>query len=94
MVYPERLPSASELMSDTAGNVWVRPFVTPSAEEEAPSFMVFDPEGRRLGRVAFPPRFEPRAITADRVYGVWTDELDVEHVRVYEPRKPPTALTP
>ena len=28
--------------------------------------------------------FELRAITDDRVYGVWTDELDVEQVRIYE----------
>jgi hypothetical protein len=83
MTYPETLPTASELMSDTEGHLWVRPFALPSEEEGAPPFMVFDADGRLLGEVAFPARFEPRAITDERVYGVWTDELDIEQVRVY-----------
>jgi len=29
----------------------------------------------------------PRAITDERVYGVWTDELDIEQVRVHALRR-------
>ncbi|MFW6083682.1 MAG: hypothetical protein ACODAA_00525 [Gemmatimonadota bacterium] len=87
MEYPETLPTASELMSDTEGHLWVRPFEPYFEDEAPPPFMVFDPDGRLLGEVGFPERFDPRAITADRVYGVWTDELDIEQVRVYELRR-------
>jgi len=44
---------------------------------------VFTPDGRRLGDVRLPDHFRPMAVTADRVYGVSTDELDVETVKVY-----------
>lgn len=91
MTYPETLPTASELMSDAGGHLWLRPFALPSEEEAAPRFMVFDADGRLLGEVAFPLRFDPRAITDDRVYGVWTDELDIEQVRVYALRRGPTS---
>lgn len=91
MEYPETLPTASELMSAAGGHLWVRPFALPSEEEAAAPFMVFDADGRLLGEVAFPTRFEPRAITDERVYGVWTDELDIEQVRVYALRRGPAS---
>ena len=46
-----------------------------------------DSAGRLLGRVTLPPSFRLTAIGSDRVYGVWKDEEDVEHVRVYPLRK-------
>ena len=37
-----------------------------------------DPEGKYLGVVAMPARFQPRLFHADKTYGVWRDELDVQ----------------
>jgi len=44
---------------------------------------VFDPEGRYLGVVDFPPRFSPFRTLGDRFYGVALDELDVQSLKVF-----------
>jgi hypothetical protein len=46
----------------------------------APDWDVFDSEGRYLGVVTLPDRFEPVEFAEEDVYGVWRDELDVEYV--------------
>ena len=43
---------------------------------------VFDAEGRFMGVLALPDRFQPLRVSGDRIYGVWRDELDVQHVMV------------
>ncbi|HSG82625.1 MAG TPA: hypothetical protein VLC48_10265 [Gemmatimonadota bacterium] len=43
---------------------------------------VFDAEGRLLGTVTMPERFNPMAFRGDKVYGAWRDELDVGYVVV------------
>ena len=40
---------------------------------------VFDAEGRFLGVVTMPPRFSPRSIVGDKIYGVFRDDLDVQY---------------
>lgn len=83
MDYPATLPSASELMTDSDGYLWVEPFDADIGDETSPPWVVLAPDGHLLGVIGFPGRLEIRAITTDRVYGVWTDELDIEWVRVY-----------
>ena len=46
----------------------------------APDWEVFDSEGRYLGEVTLPTRFEPMQFDGDHIYGVRRDELDVEFV--------------
>ena len=41
-----------------------------------------------LGTMAFPINFVPRHIGDDFVLGSWRDEVDVEHVQLYELIKP------
>jgi len=41
---------------------------------------VFDAEGRYLGEVDLPERFELVRFVSDAVYGVWRDDMDVEYV--------------
>ncbi|HET7038818.1 MAG TPA: hypothetical protein VFH97_02960 [Gemmatimonadales bacterium] len=43
---------------------------------------VFDAEGRYLGVVRMPERFQPMRFGGDRIYGVQLDELDVQYVVV------------
>jgi hypothetical protein len=50
---------------------------------------VFDPEGRFLGHVDTPEADRITHIGADFVLGLWTEEMDVEHVRVYRLEKQP-----
>jgi hypothetical protein len=46
----------------------------------APDWDVFDEDGRYLGAVTIPARFDPVKFTGEHIYGVWRDELDVEYV--------------
>jgi hypothetical protein len=47
------------------------------------SWRVFDKAGKWLGTVTLPARFNPMDIGTDYVLGLWRDEDDVEHVRMY-----------
>ncbi len=83
LVFPERHPAYGGLLVDDRGHLWLRTGpVTPPAPPEGP-WTVLSPEGRWLGTVDTPPRFDLRAVQGDRLVGVWRDAADVEHVRVY-----------
>ena len=56
--------------------------------DAASTWTVFDPAGRMLGELSTPPRFQVIQIGDDYVLGVWKDDLDVEHVRLYALAKP------
>jgi hypothetical protein len=48
----------------------------------SPDWDVFDRDGRYLGVVTMPPRFQPARFIGDRIYGIQRDELDVQYVVV------------
>ena len=77
------IPTLAGLLADQGGNLWVEPFRLSNVQSPGRFHTVFAPDGRRLGDVRLPDDFRPMAITADRVYGVSTDELNVETVKVY-----------
>jgi hypothetical protein len=85
MPLPSTLPAFSNLETDLEGNLWVQEYPAPAAE--GTEWTVFDPEGRMLGAVSMPDRFRPMRIGGDSVLGVWKDDLDVEHVRMYRLEK-------
>jgi hypothetical protein len=74
---------------DADGNIWLHAY--PRSGEDPQSAQVFSPEGRWLGEVAVPAGLKrvnelepaPLEIGADYVLGVWQDEADVDHVRLY-----------
>ncbi len=69
------------ILVDHSGNLWVRPVVPEALRLRV--FDVFDPEGRYLGRAisAVPIQSSPLpTFTADAVYGVSVDELEVPYV--------------
>ena len=85
-----KLPVLRSVHVDAAGNLWVAPYYIAGAEP--PPFEVHAPDGTWLGSVALPPGLQRgfvqyqapyMEIGADYVLGVWTDELDVQYVRVY-----------
>ncbi len=45
---------------------------------------VLDPVGQLQGEVQLPAHFDVREIGTDWVLGIWRDDLDVEHVRIYK----------
>jgi hypothetical protein len=49
---------------------------------------VFDPEGRYLGELEFPGKFQPLRVHENRIYGVARDELDVQSLKGFEVVRP------
>lgn len=80
--YAPSMPFYSELLAAEDGGVWVKDFALPWAEMPE-RWSVFSADRRLRGVIDMPPRFQPMHVTADRVIGVITDELDVQYVRVY-----------
>jgi hypothetical protein len=80
------IPALETIAVDDGGNLWVQEYEWPPGRP--PTWTVFDADGRFLGAVAFPERFTPYQIGDDFILGRWQDELDVEHVLLYELIKP------
>ena len=91
--FAEFFPAFSYFHIGIDGSLWVQPVQSPGSLSEedmarynfaedfgAPGWEVFDAEGRFLGVVEMPHRFQPRMFRGDRIYGVWRDELDVQYV--------------
>jgi hypothetical protein len=83
---PSTMPAFASLLFDTVGDLWVQEYPMPS--EDGTDWTVFDPHGRMLGNVPMPDRFEPMQVGDNYVLGVWKDDLDVQHVRMYRLEKP------
>jgi hypothetical protein len=81
MPVPETMPAYTTFMFDGAGDLWVREFTV--GEAATWPWTVFDPDGRMLGTVALPADFRVTQIGDDFVLGLWRDDLEVEHVRLY-----------
>ena len=75
------------------GSIWVQRIQTPGGlsdeELERYNFLeefgsttsdVYGSDGRYLGAVELPQRFQPRMFRGDLIYGVWRDDLDVQYV--------------
>jgi hypothetical protein len=80
------IPAFQSIAVDDVANLWVEEYEWPPGRP--PTWTVFDADGRLLGSVAFPDHFTPYHIGDDFVLGRWQDELDVEHVLLYELIKP------
>ncbi|MDT8437258.1 MAG: hypothetical protein RRA92_10945, partial [Gemmatimonadota bacterium] len=92
--FEDRFPAFAVAFGGPAGSLWVQRIRKPdelsAAEREefnplqnlgSPDWDVFDVDGRYLGVVTMPDRFQPIGFEGDQVFGVWRDELDVQYVR-------------
>ncbi|NIM51793.1 MAG: hypothetical protein GTN62_12635 [Gemmatimonadales bacterium] len=82
MPIPSTMPAFINLRVDALGNLWVAEYGRPG--EGGQLWTVFDGDGRMLGVVGTPAGLTVHEIGPDYLLGTWQDELDVEHVRVYE----------
>ena len=89
----EQFPAFNRFLVDGDGYLWVQKILIPSSltDEEAENhdptrgwgsnvWDLFDPEGRFLGEITFPKRFDLHVVKRDYVVGIWRDELDVQYV--------------
>jgi hypothetical protein len=80
--FPEEFPAYGEIIVDDVRNIWVAVYRKP--DDEQPRWTVFDSNGQLLGVVWMPERFNVHQIGSNFVLGRWQDELDIEHVRLFE----------
>ena len=95
---PERLPAYDGLLGDgDTGDVWVGEYpgqlgllgISPDVRRTPPRrWLVFGADGSLRATIATPEGFDPRAVRGGRVWGVFTDALDVESVRAYRIVRP------
>jgi len=97
MEFAEFYPAFATMAVGPAGSVWVQQVrsgdeIMGDDEEGAefnpqdigsPRWNVFDAEGRYLGEIEFPGKFQPLRVDGDLVYGIHRDELDVQSARAY-----------
>lgn len=89
---PRLLPAYSRLLVAGDGAIWAQVY-DPDPLEPA-TWDVYDGDRRRLGQVRTPGSFRPERILGDALVGVWLDDLDVEHVRIYRLSAPSIGRTP
>jgi len=92
MPVPETMPAHSDIIVDLEGNLWVGEYRRPG--DDQPRWTVFDPDGVMLGVVETPQRFRIFEIGSDYVLGRGVDDLDVEHIHVYDLLKDETVFAP
>jgi hypothetical protein len=78
---PEMMPTFESLLVDDEGWLWAKVYEWDPARR--PAWVVFDNSGRVLGSIETPVGLHVYQINSDFILGVWTDDLDVEHVRRY-----------
>jgi hypothetical protein len=73
---PEFVPTFENLLADRVGRVWVQGFLSQT-------WTAYNRDGA-LFTTAMPDRFTPTDIGGAYVLGVWLDDLDVGHIRLYD----------
>jgi hypothetical protein len=92
--FADYYPAFVSLALGPLGSVWVQNFRTGDelAGEEgtfdiqdlgSTDWGVFDAEGRYLGVVTFPGKYQPIRAMGDRFYGIARDDMDVQSLKVY-----------
>lgn len=82
---PEVAPLFKRFVPGPSGEMWVELFdVTPDSQVR---FLVFDPRGRAIGAVAFPPHLRVDEAGIDYAIGVRVDGNGREHVVRYRVRR-------
>ncbi len=91
--FNDTYPAYFQFMSGPAGSLWVQHVqaINRMTEDQlsnfnplltlgGPEWDVFDNQGRFLGTIEMPTGFQPVRFVGDRIYGIWRDDLEVQHV--------------
>jgi hypothetical protein len=93
--FADDYPVFASLLGGPEGSIWVQRVRTgkdvieaggdfSALDVNAPEWDIFDAEGRFLGVLTLPERFQAVRVEGRLVYGIWRDELDVQYVMVVE----------
>jgi hypothetical protein len=81
MITQKELPSYSAIVLSEEGLLWVREYAETVADAER--WRVYNDSGSEIGVVVMPEGFSMQSAGGSFVAGVWKDQDDVEHARVY-----------
>jgi hypothetical protein len=86
--YSHTEPAYYDLVVSSAGTIWLGDYPGPEALLPQPAlrprlWTLFGPDGARRRLIYSPPGFELKAVRDELAYGVQTDDLGVQSVRVY-----------
>lgn len=84
--FPASLPAFATFVVAEDGTLWIGRYV-PQGSDARPMFDVIDTAGALLGAVEMPRRFTLSQVAGERIIGVWRDDDDVRHIRVYRLRR-------
>lgn len=80
----DTLPTYSALHFDQDGNLWVRDFSLPGADDNEPyHYSIYSPDGRWLAQLDVPSDLSVLDRGADYILTRARDEFDVEQIRLY-----------
>ncbi|HSG09951.1 MAG TPA: hypothetical protein VLA36_16445 [Longimicrobiales bacterium] len=82
----DTLPAFVAVLDDALGDTWVRTFRSP-ADTGPDRWIVLRQDGTARGVVSLPAPIDVFEIGADWILGGWTDDLDVERVRMWRLRR-------
>lgn len=78
-------PAYQYAVHDRTGDIWLREYQRPGADpSNGAQWTVIAADGDWRGMITLPGDLVPLDIGGDYVLGVGRDDLDVEHVRLYE----------
>ncbi len=80
--YPATYPWIESIIPGANGTIWVQTVQRPGTEVR--EYVVFDSTGALVDRLRMPPGVRVMAVGLSRALGLWKDEDDVQHVRVYQ----------
>ena len=89
--FADTYPAFAALMAGPGNTLWVQRIRTADDVKQSgatfnpqdigsPDWDVFDAQGRLLGPISLPDRFQPMQVEGDKIYGVLRDELDIQHI--------------
>lgn len=90
--FAPQAPTHAEILVSPSGDMWLGEYPGPEAQLPtgatlpARRWVLFGPDGAMKERIETPPGFLPLALEAERVWGVYHNELDVESIRAYRTR--------
>ncbi|HEX9727084.1 MAG TPA: hypothetical protein VGA37_01105 [Gemmatimonadales bacterium] len=81
MELPDRLPPYAAFLVDEAETLWIQDYPGPRDREAV--WRRFSTDGAYIGVATMPADLKVFEIGDEYVLGMWKDDLDVEHVRLY-----------
>jgi hypothetical protein len=91
ITFADNYPAFAFVLGGPEGTIWVQHVRTAQQVAEAggefsaqdiggSTWDVFDAEGRFIGPVELPQRYQPLRVEGQHIYGIWRDDLDVQYV--------------